>query len=143
MHKRFYHAIAMMIGMIVGVGIFGVPYAVEKVGFALGIFYIFVLGMMLLLIHLLYSEIVLRTDGVHRLVGYAEIYLGKKGKIVTAASQILSFYGALVAYIIIGGQFLHMVLSPIFGGTVLVYQIGFFYFYVTHGRRGVETRRAG
>lgn len=128
MNKRFYHAIAMMVGMIVGVGIFGVPYAVEKVGFALGFLYIFILGMILLLVHLLYSEVVLRTEGVHRLVGYAEIYLGKKGKIVTALAQILSFYGALIAYIIIGGQFLHMILAPILGGTVLVYQIGFFIF---------------
>jgi tyrosine-specific transport protein len=128
MNKRFFHAVAMMVGMIVGVGIFGVPYAVEKVGFALGVFYIFVLGVILLLVHLLYGEVVLRTGGLHRLVGYAEIYLGKKGKIIAAAAQILSFYGALIAYIIIGGQFLHMLLAPILGGTILVYQLGFFVF---------------
>ncbi|MFZ5364370.1 MAG: aromatic amino acid transport family protein [Patescibacteria group bacterium] len=128
MNKRFFHAIAMMVGMIVGVGIFGVPYAVEKVGFALGFIYIFIMGLLLLLVHLLYSEVVLRTEGKHRLVGYAEIYLGAKGKIVAAVAQILSFYGALIAYIIIGGQFLHLLLSPIFGGTVLAYQIGFFIF---------------
>lgn len=128
MNKRFFHAVAMMVGMIVGVGIFGVPYAVEKVGFALGFLYIFIMGLLLLLVHLLYSEIVLRTEGKHRLVGYAAIYLGEKGKIVAAVAQILSFYGALIAYIIIGGQFLHLLLSPVFGGTVFVYQIGFFIF---------------
>lgn len=127
-NKRFFHAIAMMVGMIVGVGIFGVPYAVEKVGFVLGSIYIFILGVILLLVHLLYSEVVLRTEGVHRLVGYAEIYLGEKGKMAAALAQILAFYGALIAYIIIGGQFLHMILAPIFGGGVLAYQLGFFIF---------------
>ncbi|MFA5128715.1 MAG: aromatic amino acid transport family protein [Patescibacteria group bacterium] len=126
MNKRFFHAIAMMVGMIVGVGLFGVPYAVEKVGFALGATYIFILGMLLLLVHVLYGEVALRTEGKHRLVGYAEIYLGSKGKIVAALAQIFSFYGALIAYIIIGGQFLHLLLSPVFGGTILAYQIGFF-----------------
>jgi tyrosine-specific transport protein len=128
MNKRFLHAIAMLIGMIVGVGIFGVPYAVEKVGFALGFFYIAVIGLILLLVNLLYSEIVLRTEGKHRLVGYAEIYLGKWGKVVAGLAQILTFYGALIAYIIIGGQFLQMILMPIFGGSVLAYQIVFFVF---------------
>ncbi len=126
MNKRFWHAVAMMVGMIIGVGIFGVPYAITKVGFALGIFYIVFLGGILLLEHLLYSEVVLRTEGKHRLVGYAEIYLGKYGKTLAGAAQILSFYGALIAYIIIGGQFLHAILLPIFGGSVLMYQFAFF-----------------
>lgn len=128
MNKRFFHAIAMMVGMIVGVGIFGVPFAVEKVGFALGATYIFILGMLLLLVHILYGEVALRTEGKHRLVGYAEIYLGQKGKIAASLAQIFSFYGALIAYIIIGGQFLHMFLAPVLGGTVLMYQLGFFVF---------------
>jgi len=126
MNKRFWHAVAMMIGMIIGVGIFGVPYAITKVGFALGIFYIIILGAILLLENLLYSEVVLRTEGKHRLVGYAEIYLGKWGKTVAGAAQILSFYGALIAYVIIGGQFLHAILLPVFGGSVLAYQFAFF-----------------
>jgi tyrosine-specific transport protein len=126
MNKRFWHAVAMMIGMIVGVGIFGVPYAITKVGFALGAIYILILGGILLLEHLLYSEVVLRTEGKHRLVGYAEIYLGRKGKLIASAAQILSFYGALIAYIIIGGQFLYSILLPVFGGNLLIYQLAFF-----------------
>lgn len=128
MNKRFFHAVAILIGMIVGVGIFGVPYAVAKVGFILGILYIFVLGLILLLVHLLYGEVVLRTEEKHRLVGFAEMYLGKWGKAAAAFSQIFGFYGALVAYIIIGGQFLQIVLAPFFGGSPLIYQIAFFLF---------------
>lgn len=126
MNKRFLHAITMLIGMIIGVGIFGVPYAIEKVGFILGFFYILIIGLILLLVNLLYSEIVLRTEGKHRLVGYAAIYLGKQGRKITSLAQILAFYGALIAYIIVGGQFLQIILLPIFGGSLLTYQTIFF-----------------
>jgi amino acid permease len=33
MNKRFYEATATLIGTVVGVGIFGVPYVVAKSGF--------------------------------------------------------------------------------------------------------------
>lgn len=128
MNKRFLHAVATFIGMVVGVGIFGVPYAVGKIGFIFGIFYILVLGLILLLMHLLYGEVVLRTEEKHRLVGYAEMYLGKRGKVAAGLAQIFTFYGALIAYIIIGGYFLHMILAPVFGGNVFVYQFAFFLF---------------
>lgn len=126
MTKKFFHTIAALIGMIIGVGIFGIPYAVEKVGFVTGFFYIWVIGAILLMVNLLYGEVILRTKGEHRLVGYASLYLGKWGKVVASITQILAFYGALIAYIIIGGQFLEMILSPFLGGSLLVYQLVFF-----------------
>ncbi len=126
MNKRFLHAVAILIGMIIGVGIFGVPYAIEKVGFVPGFFYILILGLILMLMHLLYSEVVLRTEGKHRLVGYAKMYLGKRGKVIAGLAQIFTFYGALIAYIIVGGQFLHIIFAPLFGGSIFVYQIVFF-----------------
>jgi tyrosine-specific transport protein len=126
MKKNFYHTIAALIGMIIGVGIFGIPYAVEKVGFITGFFYIWVIGSVLLLVNLLYGEVILRTKGKHRLVGYASIYLGKRGKVIASITQILAFYGALIAYIIVGGQFLEMIFSPFLGGNLLTYQLIFF-----------------
>jgi tyrosine-specific transport protein len=128
MNKRFFHAIATLIGMIIGVGIFGIPYAVQTIGFFPGVILIAVLGLILLLIHLLYGEIILRTEGEHRLVGFAKIYLGKWGYFIASLSQILTFYGALLAYIIVGGQFLHIILEPVLGGNVFVYQFFFFFF---------------
>ena len=38
----------------------------------------------------------------------------------------LSIYGALLAYIIIGGEFTYQLFAPYLGGTLLMYQIGFF-----------------
>lgn len=124
--RRFYFAISTMIGTMIGVGIFGIPYVLMKAGFALGIFYFLLLGFMVLAVNLFYGEIILRTKEKHRLVGYASHYLGKWGKRTVTVSQIFGFYGALLAYIIIAGQFLFLLFSPIFGGTDFVYSLIFF-----------------
>lgn len=116
----------MLIGMIVGVGVFGVPYVIAKAGWAMGVFYFVLIGAILLLTHLFYGEIVLRTKENHRFAGFAEKYLGKYGRAIGTAVIVLSFYGALLAYIIVGGRFVHVLFNPIFGGSELAYQVIFF-----------------
>jgi tyrosine-specific transport protein len=70
---------------------------------------------------LIYGEVVLRTNGRHRLIGYAGIYLGKWGKIICSFSAITGAYAALLAYLILGGNFLFILLGNVFGGTVFAY----------------------
>lgn len=124
--KDFWLGFATLLGTIVGVGIFGVPYAMARSGFALGVFYLFILGIATVFIHLFYSEFVLRTNGKHRFVGYAEIYLGKWGGRVAAFATLFGLYGALLAYTIIAGDFLHVILGDFFGGTPFLYGVIFF-----------------
>jgi tyrosine-specific transport protein len=112
--------------MIVGVGIFGIPYCFSQVGIGPGLFYLAFLGIMALLIHLFYGEIVLRTNGDHRLVGFAEKYLGKAGKRITGSIIVFEFYGAMLAYLIVAGQFLNLLLSRFFGGSDFSWAIAFF-----------------
>lgn len=109
--KKFFFAISILLGTIVGAGIFGIPYVIARSGIIPGFFYLLILGGAVLLIHLFFGEIVLRTKEKHRLVGYAQKYLGKKGKILITISTILGITGALLAYIIIGGDFLKIIFS--------------------------------
>jgi len=106
MNKNFLFAVSTLIGAIVGLGMFGIPYAAAKAGFFIALIYLFVLGGVTLLLHLMQGEIVERTKGSHRLPGYVEKYLGKKWKNILGAAIILSIYSALLAYIIVGGKFL-------------------------------------
>lgn len=122
MNKNFFYATATLIGTVVGVGIFGVPYVVAKSGFLIGLLFLFVLGGFALLFHLFYGEVALRTPGKHRYVGYAEIYLGQWGKRLITFTSVFIFYGALLAYIIVGGKFL----ATIFGGDDFVWSLIFF-----------------
>ena len=123
-NKKFLYALTTLVGMIIGVGIFGIPYAVAQAGFLIGVFYFGLLAGAVLLIHLLYGEIVLRTPGQHRLVGYGEKYLGAFGKKATGAIIIFEFYGAMLVYIIAGGHFLNL----IFGGGDNLWAMIFFAF---------------
>jgi len=103
MGKNFIFAVATLVGAIVGLGMFGIPYAASRAGFFVGIGYIVVLGFVMLLLHLIYGEVVERTEGNHRLTGYVEKYLGKKYKRVLGVFIIFALYTALLAYIIVGG----------------------------------------
>jgi len=109
--KKFFFAISILLGTIVGAGIFGIPYVIARSGIIPGFFYFLILGGAVLLIHLFFGEIVLRTKEKHRLVGYAQKYLGNWGRILITISTILGLTGALLAYIILSGDFLKIIFS--------------------------------
>ncbi len=124
--KQFLYGISMLVGMIIGVGIFGVPYSIAKAGWLAGLIYFVLVSVILIFTHLFYGEIVLRTKEDHRFAGFAAKYLGKYGREIGTAVNVLSFYGALLAYIIVGGKFVHILFGSFFGGSELLYQVIFF-----------------
>ena len=109
--KNFLFALSLLVGTIVGAGIFGIPYAVSKSGMIPGLFYFLILGGAVLLIHLFFGEIVLRTREKSRLPGFTQKYLGKWGKIFITISVVVGITGALLAYLILGGEFLKILFS--------------------------------
>ncbi|MBI2052142.1 MAG: hypothetical protein HYT38_00485, partial [Candidatus Sungbacteria bacterium] len=128
--KNFILAVSTLVGTIIGVGMFGLPYAAAQAGWGLFLIYLGVLGVVVTLIHLIYGEIVLRTKTKHRLVGYAEFYLGQKGKLIGSVIFFVTLYLALLAYLLIGGEFLSIMLSGVWnispaGGAILVAVFGF------------------
>lgn len=104
-------AISTLIGTTIGAGIFGIPYAFSQAGFGIGVFYLVVLGMVMLVLNLCYGEVILRTPGDHQLTGYGEIYLGKLGRLLGLAALLTAIYGALLAYIIQVGNFLGLLFN--------------------------------
>ena len=90
------------------------------------IIYFIILGVVAIYSMLVYGELVCRTKGKHRLPGYVGLYLGKKLKITSLVSQIIGITGALIAYLLVGGNFLAEFLIPFFGGTKLLYIFIFF-----------------
>lgn len=96
--------IATITGTMVGAGILGMPYAISKSGFLVGLIFIFLLGLVSLNMNLFIGEVSLRTKGTHQLPGYAEKYLGKIGKILMVFSMLFGIYAALTAYLIAEGE---------------------------------------
>lgn len=109
--RAFLHATAVLIGTMVGVGIYGIPFAFAKAGFLVGMLWLVGLAGILCLFNLMFAELTLSTQGTHQVVGYANIWLGAWGRRLMTAVNMIGLYGSLLAFIIVAGEFLHNVLS--------------------------------
>lgn len=109
--RKLLTAIAVLVSGVIGVGIFGVPFVFAKAGFLIGLLFLIGLTVLILAINLAYGEIILRTDQTHHLVGYAGIYLGDFWKKVSFFTFVLGIYSALLAYIVVAGEFLTNIIS--------------------------------
>lgn len=125
-NKQFLHSTAALVGTMVGVGIFGIPFVFAKAGFWVGFGYLVFTAIITTVGYLTFAEMVLRTDGRHELSGYAEVYLGAWAKKVILVSLTLGVYGALLAYIIVAGDFLHNIFSHLVFWPTQAYSILFF-----------------
>ena len=124
--KNYIYPIAMLSGTIIGVGLFALPYIASKVGIWVMLLYFLILGGIVILIHQFFGELSLKTPDFKRLPGFAKIYLGKPGEIIAYVSTIIGLLGALLAYLIVGGEFLSALFNPIFGGYNFHYTFIYF-----------------
>lgn len=124
LHKGIYkktattaQAVFMITGLTIGAGIFGLPYAVAQVGIPIGIFYIVILGLLMLFLNLMIGEIATRTKEPLQLPGLAGKYLGGWAKKILTITIVGSSYGALLAYTVGEGR----ILQQFFGGSNFVW----------------------
>lgn len=119
--KKLIYPVSTLAGTIIGVGLFALPYVGSKVGLLVLLGYFFVLGILVVLIHLFYGQVALKTPDYRRFPGFADYFLGKKGKIITYTTTILGLFGAILSYLLVGGEFLTQILKPFFGGQETFY----------------------
>jgi len=100
MSKQFFAATSTLIGTIIGAGILGLPFVIMTSGFGIGLLNLIVAVAIMVTIQLYLGEIGLRTKTNHHITGYAEKYLGKKGKMLMFIAFAFGIYSALVAYLI-------------------------------------------
>ena len=124
--KNYIYPVATLSGSIIGVGFFALPYITMKVGIWLMLAYFLVLGFLVILIHLIYSEVALKTPDFKRFPGFVKFHLGKWFGRFSLVLTLLGSFGVLLVYLIIGSEFLSSVFSPIFGGSKLLYVFIYF-----------------
>lgn len=124
--KQHLFALAILISTIVGVGMFSLPYVGSRSGFGVAAITLLFLAIIMVTVHLLYGEIICRTKEKHRLVGYADKYLGHWGKKIVSVSVIVGFYGSLLVYIIVGGNFLGIMFSTVINVPLIFFNLMFF-----------------
>ena len=111
----------MMVGAIVGVGVFGLPFVFQQAGFSVALLQLLLMAVFLTVLQLMQAEVALQTKGRHRLVGYIREYLGERCSLIAVVALSGALWGAMIAYMIVGGNFLFLLASPIFGGTEFLY----------------------
>lgn len=114
--SRQVQATFLLLGTIVGVGMFGIPFVFVQAGFLTGLIELAVLAGAALVVHLAYAEVVLRTPESHRLPGYVTYYFGEQAGWLSRLSHLFLLSGALLAYLILGGSFLGAVLGWMYAG---------------------------
>jgi len=125
--KKIIYPVATISGTIIGVGLFSLPYIASKTGYLVMLGYFLVLGAIAIIMHLIFGELSLATPDFKRLPGFAKVHLGEWAKKITMFSTVFGISGAILAYLIVGGEFLNSLLSPIFGGSASFYSYVYFF----------------
>lgn len=129
MHKDkggFLRSIQAFIGAVIGVGIFGLPYVFGQAGVAIGLIHIIVIGLVNFILLATYADIVMNIPGHRRLTGIVDTFLGRHWGLFATVLFFASTWGAMIAYIIIGGEFLEILLQPLVALSITGAQLLFF-----------------
>ncbi len=130
MYKKLFMPAWLLAGAIIGAGIFALPFVFEKAGILTGLAYLAVFSLIFVLIHLMYADIIVKTDlsdGIltnteskHYFSGYAKIYFGKFGFWLTVFSSVFGLFLILVAYLALSSSFLNLISPGSFGALNVV-----------------------
>ena len=123
--KLLWQGARPLIGTAVGVGIFGLPFVFSQAGYLIGGLEMIGIALLSLLTFYLYSDLLAINKGHVRFVAVISNQLGAFGRAMAALGFFGSLWGAMLAYIIVGGQFAANVFRPLIGGHDFVYQMVF------------------
>ncbi len=99
MNIRYLAALSTTVGTIMGGGILALPYAVEKSGFFEGIVLLVILGIASILITMYTGELSSHFKKLHQLPIMISHYTSKKTRFLILLFQVLTIYGAQIAYL--------------------------------------------
>ncbi|MEK7465534.1 MAG: aromatic amino acid transport family protein [Patescibacteria group bacterium] len=109
MHKNSVLAIALLVGTIVGAGIFSLPYVISRVGLVRGIFYFIFFAAVYLVIHRMYADLLLKTDESHQFFYVARTYLPRFFANLVSGGVFLELVFVMTIYLILAPSFLKLV----------------------------------
>lgn len=123
---RVWSAARPLIGTMIGVGILGLPYAILQVGVLMGILGLILAALMSYLVLRLYGDLVMIRGGKARFIHVIGRELGHFGTGIAAIAYIGATFGALLAFIIFGGQFLRVLTFSVVPMTITTASVLFF-----------------
>lgn len=130
MHRRIPPAligVGTMIGYIVGVGLFGVPYVYVNGGVWWGLAITAFAGIIMTLLHVMFLQTLAASKERMRDVKMVGTYLGAGARRLVFVTTVLTTYGTLLAYTIAAGRFGVTLLAP-FTTTMDPFWVSLFFF---------------
>jgi len=124
--KNYVLPVATLSSSIIGVGFLSLPYVALKVGLWVMVFYFVVLTALMMFLHIIVGKISLKTPDFKRWPGFVGFYLGAIPKQIMMVLIIFGVMGVMLVYLIIGSQFLSVVLAPLLGSNMLTYVLLYF-----------------
>lgn len=104
-------AFATLVGAIIGVGMFGIPYAVSRSGFwpSMAVLVVVTFGMAYL--HRAFAELVSGSAASERLGFHVRKYFGRLAETALQFVVVASRIGVLLAYLVVGSHFTAILLT--------------------------------
>jgi len=112
MYKNTILPASLLAGTIIGAGVFALPFVFQKAGIVTGLFYLSLFGAVFVFIHLMYADLILKTEegkNLHRFSGYTKIYLGNKGFWLSILMTIVGMLFTLTVYLILSISFINLI----------------------------------
>ncbi len=126
LYKELILPAGLLASLIIGAGMFSLPYLFVKAGILTGIFYLIIFAAVFSAIHLMYAEIIRKTPGEHRFVGFADIYMGRTGFWLSLLATALGLFLVLTVYLILSSSFFRLILPelPISTAILIFWTMG-------------------
>jgi amino acid permease len=104
----FWKVAGIMTAASVGDGVFALPFVFYQAGWLICIGYLVILGAIVVSAHTVYFKTLMKVGEKERLLGLARKYFGASGFWVGFAAIVIGLLLTLVAYLILGSEFIHL-----------------------------------
>jgi len=121
----------LLLGTIIGAGIFSLPLSLGRTGTVIFLILNLGLGYLLGQVNWFYHQVIEKVRERHQLPGYVRKILGERASFAATICLLFSTFGALLAYLILSGEFLSKItpLSSIQGSWVFYFAVALMLFF--------------
>lgn len=109
----FFEIAGIVAAATVGDGVFALPFIFYTAGWLLSLCYIALLTVLVSTAHIIYLKTLEREDEKERLLGLTKKYFGTTGFWIGFFAIVIGLLLTLVAYLILGTQFIHLALPAV------------------------------
>ena len=110
---QFFEIVGIVAAATVGDGVFALPFVFFTAGWLLSLLYIAVLAVFVITAHVVYLKTLEKEGEKERLLGLARAYFGEPGFWIGFLAIVIGLLLTLVAYLILGTQFIHLALPSV------------------------------